>query len=210
MLVKSIISRLVVVTAIALLIIALLGLLLFGSEGSWFKTKSLAASAPVDKNFVKTAVTEETDEPVVQIASLSLGAEKPALEIPALSAPLRADTNAYLDRASDLAKDRKFEEALVTLNLIHSSNRNDHAVKFLEVRILSWSGKHSEAEQEFENLQTQYPNDLDVLVSFGYLHFYQRNYVEAEALFVEVLNNNPDYHDALRGLERSRTARNNK
>ncbi len=109
-----------------------------------------------------------------------------------------------------MAKDRKFEEALVTLNLIHSSNRNDHAVKFLEVRILSWSGKHSEAEQEFENLQTQYPNDLDVLVSFGYLHFYQRNYVEAEALFVEVLNNNPDYHDALRGLERSRTARNNK
>jgi len=123
---------------------------------------------------------------------------------------LKADTNDYLDMAAELAKARKFEEAIETLDLIHASNRNDHAVKFLEARILSWHGKHDRAEQEFENLRAQYPDDLDVLVSFGYLQFYQRKYVEAEQLFVEVLNNNPDYHDARRGLERTRTANNKK
>lgn len=207
MMIKSVVSRLAVAATVALLVFALPVFFLLSGEGDWLRVNSQAnvpTFQPENADLVKTE-----EEPVVQVASLSLNAKNPVREITDLSGPLKPDTNHHIERASELAKDRKFEEALETLDLIHLSNRNDHGVKFLEARILSWYGKHEQAEQEFENLQAQYPNDLDVLVSYGYLQFYQRNYVKAEQLFVEVLNSNPDYHDARRGLERSRTANNN-
>lgn len=206
--IKSVMSRVAVIGGVTFVIIALPVFLLSNSEKDWFTTQSLATSGSNEASEI--AAEEQAEEPVIQVASLSLSAPKPKIEVLDFSAATHASTAQYVEMASELAKQRKFVEALETLDKVQNSDRNTHSVKFLEARILSWHGKHDKAEREFETLREQYPHDMDVLVSFGYLHFYQRNYVEAEQLFVEVLDNNPDYHDARRGLERSRTAHNKK
>jgi len=206
MLVQSILSRIAVVCGLALVIVALPFLLLLSVEGDWFEAQTLATTEPSAKVTPTSIQNEIAEEPSVQIASLSVGTAKPNPNRIDFPAPLQASTKDYIEMASDLAKQRQFKQALGALDQIHASNRNDYAVKFLEARILSWYGKHAEAGHQFETLRGQYPENLDILVSYGYLKFYQRNYVEAEALFVEVLTRNPDYHDARTGLDRARTA----
>lgn len=206
MMVQSILSRLAIICGLALVIVALPFLLLLSVEGDWFEAQTLATSGPTQPSGSKLVQEQTAEEPVVQIASLSIAkaeSENRAIELPA---PLMASTNNYIEIASDLAKQRRFNDALLILENVHPSNRNDYEVKFLEARILSWHGQHAQAGQAFETLRTKYPENLDVLVSYGYLQFYQRKYVEAEELFVQVLTLNPDYHDARTGLERARNA----
>jgi len=206
--IQSVVSRMAVVSGVTLALLSLPVILLSSGEIGMFKKQSVATTALINQENSTNEAKQQLEGPVVQLASLSLGGIKPNLDIVDFSISGPHSANQFIELASDLAKQRKFEEALATLEKVQSSERNNHGVKFLEARILSWHGKYDRAEQEFETLRAQYPHDMDVLVSYGYLHFYQRNYVEAEALFVEVLGNNPDYHDARHGLERSRTAHN--
>jgi tetratricopeptide (TPR) repeat protein len=152
------------------------------------------------------SIGEET--PVIKLASLTVSTQKPSLEILEPAKPLHSDTRIRVERASDLAKAQKFDEALAELGSVYFADQDNYSVRFLEARILAWSGNHAQAEIEFEGLRSQYPQDLDILVSFGYLRFYQRDYSESEDIFTQVLAYNPDYGDARTGLERSRLAQN--
>ena len=207
---QSIVTRLVIVTGGALLLFAAPIVLLLGAEGYWDDEDNSALISESNLDAEPILEQVEAEEPVIQVASLSIGSEKPSLEIVDFSGPLKTETNDYIDLALELSEQRKFEQALQTLDDVHLSNRDHYSVKFLEARILSWYGKHQEAAKEFEALRAQHPDNLDVMVSYGYLHFYQRNYHEAEQLFETVLDHSPDYHDARTGLERSRTVRKNR
>ena len=62
------------------------------------------------------------------------------------------------------------------------------------------------AEQKFRRLMAKYPDDTDLMVSYGYLQFYQGKNTEAEKAFKRVLEINPDYNDKRKGLIKARKA----
>jgi len=150
---------------------------------------------------------EEVDGPVIKLASLSVMTDYPSQDLVADSKRAITDTDDRLNRAQDLAGQEKFNEALSVLKNAQSVDRNDYAVKFLEARILSWAGKHYEAEEIFSDLTREYPQDSDIAVSYGYLYLYQNKFNQAQQLFTKVLSENPGYKDAQDGLERARIAR---
>jgi len=117
------------------------------------------------------------------------------------------DTNESLNLARAMASEQNFEQALKILNRIPPENKNGYDVKFLEARIMAWSGEHVSAEEKFVNLREEYPQDPDIKVAFGYLNYYQKDFVQAEQLFTEVLVDHPDYQDAQKGLNRVQAAR---
>ena len=204
---NSVVSRLAIFIALGLMLLAVPIAYLLSAEDSAFKAKSIAsAETTSSEEGVIPAAVEDT--PVVQLASLTVVSDKPSLEILEPIGSLKSDTGARVERASELAKAQRFDEALAVLDAVHSSSQNEYSVEFLEARIFAWSGQHRLAEQAFANLRTQYPQDLDIMVSSGYLQFYQRNYASAEKIFSKVLALNPDYSDARRGLERSKSAQN--
>jgi len=75
------------------------------------------------------------------------------------------------------AKEQRFEGALATLDGVHFADRDDYSVKFLEARVLAWAGQHRQAEKEFKDMRARFPQDLDIMVSCGYLRFHQREYL---------------------------------
>ncbi len=149
------------------------------------------------------------DTPTIKVASLSTST------IPAATAlisdnqqidldPPRLNTDESLRLATKLSKTQNFNEALRILDNIRDEDQNDYAVRFLEARILAWSGQHYTADQKFLSLRADYPKDADIKVSFGYLKYYQSNFAQAEQIFSDVLVNHPDYQDASDGLKRVR------
>jgi len=168
--------------------------------------ESTAASfvAANEKASINTVNNHEEEQPVIKIASLSLGADNSLREPVSYAKLSKTETSDRLAQAHDMATQQKFDEALAILDNVRPSERNDYAVKFLQARILSWSGKHQAAEQEFIALRKQYPDNPDILVSYGYLQFYQNKYRNAEYLFTEVLERHPEYQDAQSGLDRLR------
>jgi len=168
--------------------------------------ESTAASfvAANERASISTVNNHEEEQPVIKIASLSLGADNSLREPLSYANLPKTETSDRLAQAHDMATQQKFDEAIAILDNVRPSERNDYAVKFLQARILSWSGKHQAAEQEFIALRKQYPDNPDILVSYGYLQFYQNKYRNAEYLFTEVLERHPEYQDAQSGLDRLR------
>ena len=111
-----------------------------------------------------------------------------------------------LSVARDLAEKQQFSDALDVLEAVSPSDKDNYDVKFLQARILAWSGEHYTAEQEFVALREQYPQDSDITVSYAYLQFYQNKFIKAERLFSEVLDKHQDNQDAINGLNRVRVA----
>ncbi len=206
---QSVMSRLAFFCALALLILAVPAFYFMTAEARPIIEDSKLADGlqSSDPNSLLSE-TSAVEEPVVKLASLTVSSNKPILEILEPLGSLQSDTMSRVERASTLAQEQNFEEALTILDGVHFADREDYAVKFLEARVLAWAGQHERAEGEFEKLRAKYPQDLDILVSFGYLRFYQRDYALSEDIFTEVLEMNPDYGDARIGLERSRLVQN--
>lgn len=108
--------------------------------------------------------------------------------------------------AKYFAAEKQFDEALDVLAALPVQDQDRYEVVFLRARILAWSGRHLAAEQKFQRLMSKYPEDTDVMLSYGYLQFYQGKSAEAEKAFLGVLAINPDYTDARDGLARARKA----
>ena len=49
----------------------------------------------------------------------------------------------------------------------------------------------------------EFPNNPDVMVSYGYLEYFRGNLTNAETYFNKVLATNPTYLDAYDGLQRT-------
>ena len=205
--IQSVVSRLAIFGGLGLVVFAAPALYVSGAFGEG--SKSLTQTVNPTQPQLEVALGDETrvEEPVVQLASLTIGSEKPVLTLGHQTDASDEQVRSQMDLASEMAKEKRFTDALSALDTIHHTRRNDYSVRFLEARILSWSGDHVEAERAFDDLRAKYPEDLDVLVSLGYLQFYQSKFLAAERLFAEVLDQNPDYVDAQTGLERARLAR---
>jgi len=146
---------------------------------------------------------EDSDMPVVKLASLSVLTDYPAVDESKISAQLDMSVEERLLNAKQLASVQKFEEALHMLETTPTSDHEEYSVNYLKAQILSWSGNHTKAEQAFMDLRRQHPQDADIALSFAYFHLYQDNFKEAERLFTQVLERFPDYEDAQLGLKRA-------
>ena len=120
--------------------------------------------------------------------------------------PPSKDLADQLSLAKYLAAEKDFDEALDVLSKLSVIDQDRYEVVFLRARILSWSGRYQAAEQKFQRLMHKYPEDTDLMVSYGYLQFYQGKSAEAEKAFMGVLKINPDYSDAQDGLAKARKA----
>jgi len=167
-----------------------------------------------DKNAKDTKLTESTSEaliemdeyadaPVVKLASLSVITDYPVMDDTELTAEFGLTVEGRLKNAKQLAGAQRFNEALQVLEIAPTSDEDAYNLDYLEAQILSWSGDHGKAEQAFTKLLEVYPQDVDIAVSFGYLHLYQNNFDDAERLFTQVLDRFPDYQDAQLGLKRA-------
>jgi len=148
-------------------------------------------------------VDESTDMPVVKLASLSVMTDYPAIEALELKPHYNMTLEERLANAQTLANVQKFDEALQMLEINPTSEDDAYKLNYLKAQILSWSGEHDKAEQAFTTLLETYPQDVDIAVSFGYLHLYQNNFDDAQRLFTQVLDRFPDYQDAQIGLKRA-------
>ncbi len=117
------------------------------------------------------------------------------------------DTANRISVARNLAEQKQFEKALIILGNVSEGDAPSYDVRFLRARILSWSGQHDAADYIFKGLRAEYPHDPDVMVSHGYLKYYQGQLRDAEYLFSQVLISYPGYSDARNGLNRVRKAR---
>ena len=161
-------------------------------------------SMPVESVVTNFDIAEEAEPTVIKMASLSIGSGIAELEQFKENKPSRTDTDVRLEQTRELVAQQKLEDALRILNGVRPSDRDHYDVKFLKARILSWSSQHTAAEETFLALRSQYPENADVMVSYGYLQFYQNKLGKAETIFVEVLAKHPDYEDAINGLARVR------
>jgi len=116
------------------------------------------------------------------------------------------NTNESLHVAETMAQEQNFDQALAILKNVNAEDQNNYDVKFLHARILAWSGDHDSAEDKYASLQQDYPQDADIKVAFAYLKYYQKDFLQAEQIFSQVLVNYPNYQDAKTGLERVRAA----
>lgn len=188
--------------------------------GFIFLSDAISASAPSQSSkATPQALTQdypaapdaEQDAPVIKLASLSLDlGETPDKAIgSAIAIPEAApsDTASILTRAMGFAEEQKFDDALGLLGTVHAADKESYRVQFLEAKLLSWAGRHAQAEEKFIALNDAYPQNSDVMVSHGYLKMYQKDYAQAETLFSKVLSQHPDYADAKRGLSMARYAK---
>ena len=143
----------------------------------------------------------EVQSPVVKLASI------PTETVLSVS-PITP--NKFIEDQVSMAKylsaEKKFDDALNALSKLPTADQDHYEVVFLRARILSWAGRHEAAEQKFRRLMAKYPNDTDLMLSYGYLQFYQGKNTEAENAFKRVLEINPDYNDARDGLIKARKA----
>jgi len=150
--------------------------------------------------------------PLTEAETESVKAEVKLAEIPTDTVfsvtPILPSKNLedQISLAKYLAAEKEFDEALDVLAQLPVSDQDQYDVVYLRARILAWSGRHHAAEQKFQRLMKKYPGNTDLMVSYGYLQFYQGKMAEAEKAFIGVLDINPDYTDAETGLARARKA----
>jgi len=123
-----------------------------------------------------------------------------------ISSQVLKDLMDQISLAKYLAAEKQYDEALDVLSKIPTANQDHYEVVYLRARILAWSGRHFAAEQKFHRLMAIHPDNTDLMVSYGYLQFYQGKMNEAEKSFTTVLKISPDYTDAKEGLIKTRKA----
>ena len=111
-----------------------------------------------------------------------------------------------LSIAKYLAAEKQFDEALDVLSKLPTADQDHYEVVYLRARILSWAGRYLAAEQKFHRLMAKFPDNADLLLSYGYLQYYQGKSANAEKAFLGVLDIDPDYRDAQDGLKQARKA----
>ena len=111
-----------------------------------------------------------------------------------------------LSIAKYLAAEKQFDEALDVLSKLPTADQDHYEVVYLRARILSWAGRYLAAEQKFHRLMAKFPDNADLLLSYGYLQYYQGKSANAEKAFLGVLDIDPDYRDAHDGLKQARKA----
>ncbi len=146
-------------------------------------------------------IAKRSDNAVIDMASLSLIEDELGHAIP------NTDTAGLIAHAHTLIAAQKFDQATQTLSRIQGADNDRYDVQFLFARVLSWSGQHDAAEDKFQTLRAAYPQNADVLVSYGYLKLYQNQHSQAEHIFETVLHNHPNYQDARNGLNKARIAK---
>ena len=158
-----------------------------------------AAPKPIATELDAAALDIDTQDPVIQVASLSL--------IDDIEIPADAETKDLLIRANDLVRAKQFDHAIRTLGAVNDQDKDSYEVQFLLARVLSWSGQHLEAEEKFEALNATYPHNADILVSHAYLKLYQNERGQAVDLFEAVLKKHPEYQDAKNGLKMAQSVK---
>lgn len=108
--------------------------------------------------------------------------------------------------ALTLAKAERFDTALDRLSKLNIHTENSYEVRFAKARILTWAQRYPEAELHYNYLMTHYPSHPDIQVSYGYLNLFRGDLDSAEAHFISVIEQHPDYDDAHRGLERTKAS----
>ena len=151
-------------------------------------------TTPLSPTLNASASEVEKQDSVIKLASLSVITDNTSETI---SHP---DTEARIKEANKLVQALDFEEALQVLSNVQESDKHGYKVEFLQAGILSWAGKHNEAEQKYLHLRQKYPQNSEILVSHGFLKVYQKDYAQAKSLFNQVLDAEPDYKEASRGL----------
>lgn len=120
---------------------------------------------------------------------------------PIIAAPVEqivAESMAY-------ARGSSFEKALASLDTIDAESAVRFDVMFARARILTWSGDYTSAEPIYYDLMEVYPDNPDVRVSYGYQKLFSGDAVSAVENFEAVVQDFPDYQDAINGLERARS-----
>jgi len=129
----------------------------------------------------------------------------------AVSSPAFGQSEALyeaIETAQSLADEKQFGRALIILNDVNSSEKQEYDYRFMRARLLVWSGDYVRASDEFDSLMVEYPNNPDLMVSFAYLEFFRGNLRSAEIYFNKVLDVHPAYIDAYDGLQRTYELRN--
>jgi len=158
---------------------------------------------------IDSLITDEPNLTIFEIPHFAYLADENSLrQANYANRPIK-DTENRVIVAKDLAEQKQFRKALAILSNVQISDQSNYDVKFLRARILSWDGQYYSAEQEFQALRRQYPQDADIMVAYGYLQYYQNRLANAESLFQQVLRKYPDYEDARRGLVAAQNARRN-
>ncbi len=134
---------------------------------------------------------------IVFAASMMLGA-------PAFAVTL----DDAIQSALSLSQDKQFGQALRVLGDVEATDKQEFDYRFTRARILTWSGNYDLAEPEYVSLLRDFPNNPDVMVSFGYMEFFRGNLSSAESYFNKVLATHPTYLDAYDGLQRTYELRN--
>jgi len=102
-----------------------------------------------------------------------------------------------------LAETQQFQKAITILDNVSDEDKTSYDYRFLRSRLLAWSGRYSMADKTFIALLSDYPNNPDIMVSYGYLKFFTGDLALAESYFNRVLAEHPTYLDAYEGLQRT-------
>lgn len=111
--------------------------------------------------------------------------------------------------AIKLAEEKRFTQSLETLETVENAYADTYDFRFARARLLTWSGQYTIAGKAYQSLISDFPNNPDILVSVGYLELFRGNLNIAETHFSAVIESNPVYMDAYRGLERTYALRQN-
>ena len=128
--------------------------------------------------------------------------------------PAHSQTTSYpsvdqlMARAQTLVERKMLSDALIKLDEASPEDQRTYEYRFLKARILTWSGHYDRASETFQTLLAEFPNNYDVMVSYGYLEFFRGNLGSAESYFNDVIAVSPAYLDAYEGLRRVYELRN--
>jgi len=182
------------------------GVLIFPVSWPFSKDDKAAIPTPALASDTSQPETVETDTRDTSKSSVKL-ADIPTDTVLSMRPAIPSkDLTDQLSIAKYLAAEKQFDEALELLSELPTDSQDHYEVVFLRARILSWAGRHLAAEQKFHRLMAKYPTDTDLMVSYGYLQYYQGKLAAAEKAFIGVLDINPDYTDAKDGLAKARKA----
>jgi tetratricopeptide (TPR) repeat protein len=119
-----------------------------------------------------------------------------------------ADNNTAqsINKATELAKQEKYEDALRILTEEESKNPKEFDLLIAQVRIFSWMGNYTKAEQVLGKLGEGKDKNVDVILLKANLAYYKHEYTDAIKLYQEVLKTAPNYNDAKIGLAQTQKA----
>lgn len=79
-------------------------------------------------------------------------------------------------------------------------NLSAQEITYAYAQKLATSGDHDKAEEAFEQLLSETPDDLQLLIGQGFNYSWNGKYFEAKRVFSKILRMEPDQSDALSGM----------